>query len=320
MDEEEKETKQKKRPGRPRKNPRKVPIEIKGIINEPDNKDHSIELYYHNPNNFKKIIQFLYQESVTDLTIIFTKKEMIWISNDSLTSKSRIKLVVDGSKVNRYYCKTPQEFTINFDDLKLLGDKLDSSSYNAITIFMLEKKARPAINFTLETSIKIDEYTQIQVTNPKYNIINFTSADKIFSNCENPDIYCLSFSPLGKYLKKMILDVKNSGKTLEIRKVGSGQLEFRYASNNGRVHERRIVRDPKKFDVISHIAKESIFSTSVFVDHIKPLTTLLTAADNIIVYCSSSAPLIFKISIEKGVFTLMITVTIVDFRDIPRNG
>lgn len=320
MDDEEKETQPKKRPGRPRKNPRKVPIEIKGIVDEPNNKDNSVELYYHNPNNLKKIIQFLHQESVTDLTIIFTKTEMIWISNDSLTSKSRIKLVVDGSKVNRYYCKIPQEFTINFDDLKLLGDKLDSSSYNAITIFMLEKKARPAINFTLETSIKIDEYTQITVTNPKYNMLNFTSADKIFSDCENPDIYCLNFKPPGKYLKKMILDVKNSGKTWEIRKVGSGLLEFRYASNNGRVHERRLVRDPKRLDVRSTITEESIFSTSVFVDHIKPLTTLLPASDNIIIYCSSSAPLIFKISIEKGVFTLMITVTIVDFRDVPRNN
>ena len=154
---EEKEIKPKKRPGRPRKNPRKIPIEINGIVDTPNNIEHSVELYYHNPNNLKKIIQFLHQESVTDLIIIFTEKEMIWISNDSLTSKSKIYFTIDGSKVNKYYCKTPQEFTINFDDLKLLGDKLDSSSYDAIMIFMLAKKARPAINFTLETSIKIDE-------------------------------------------------------------------------------------------------------------------------------------------------------------------
>ncbi len=309
----------KKRPGRPRKNPKKDPIEVKGVVDSPQDDRNAIELFYHNPNNLKKIIQFLHQESVAELIVMFNHNEMIWISNDS-SSKSKIKLTVNGAKVNKYFCKIPQEFKLLFDDLKILGDKLDSSSYNSITIMVLNVKARPKIHFMLETSINIQEYTSIVVDNPEYVKEKFTVSDKLFDKHKDITIYPLRFRfPHGKYLKKMILDIKNSGKTWEIYKFGDQPLEFKYNSENNRVDERRVVRSPELLNVVSHISSEKIFSTSVFVEHIKPLTSLLTASDGITIYCSESSPLIFEISIENGAFMLLVTANIVDFLNVPRS-
>ncbi len=202
-------TKEKKRPGRPRKNPRKIPIGIEGIVKQPKNKTNIVELFYHNPNNFKKIIQFLHQESVTDVELLFTSNEMIWIAEDAV-GQSIIKLIVNGSKVNRYYCNSIYTLTINFDDLKVVGDKLDSSSYDSITFILNDKCIRQSLDFLLETSIKISELTDVKVEKfrTRTSLPVQDNKEKPFTKYLDTEIYPLSFEIPGKYLKKMILDIK----------------------------------------------------------------------------------------------------------------
>lgn len=305
-------------PGRPRKNPQKIPLEIEGIVKNPKNDNNLTELYYHDPNHLKKIIQFLHQESVTDINIIFYEKEMVWVTNDS-NLQSKIKLVVDCKKVNRYYCHNNLGFLINFDDLKVVGDKLDSSSYEAIMFIIAKDLKRPTLDFKLETSINISELTSVRITNILHTDADITRTLKRddFHKYTDKTLYPLDFELPGKYLKKMILDIKNSsGKKWQIYKLGNNDLEFRYTSENKRVNERRIVKDPKALKVNSHFNNDTIFSISVFIDYIKPLTSLLTAADTVVIYCSNTAPMIFKIPIENGVFMLYVTVNIIDLRNI----
>ncbi len=319
---EEKPKKEKKipgrPPGRPRKNPQKIPLEIEGIVPRPKDKNNLLELYYHDPNHLKKIIQFLHQESVTDINITFYEKEMVWITNDS-NLQSKIKLVVDCKKVNRYYCYSNLGFVINFDDLKVVGDKLDSSSYEAIMFIIAKDLKRPTLDFKLETSINISELTLVGITNVLHceNDISKNLKGNDFNKYNDKTLYPLKFELPGKYLKKMILDIKNSsGKKWQIYKLGNKPLIFKYTSENKRVHEERTVNDPKTLKVEHYFNNDTIFSISVFIDYIKPLTSLLTAADSVVIYCSNTAPLIFKIPIENGVFILYVTVNIIDLRNI----
>lgn len=305
--------KKQRRPGRPRKKPPKIPIGVEGIVNSPQQAANIVELFYHNPNNFKKIIQFLHQESVTEVVILFTQSAMIWIAEDSNGATS-IKLIVDGSKLNRYFCNNVYTFTINFDDLKVVGDKLDSSSYNSITFLLNGNYIRRSLSFLLQTNIKITEITNVVVKKFITRGIKYVYNDQqiVFTKYLDTEIYPLNFKIPGKYLKKMILDIKNSsGKEWEIYKDKDSMLEFRYSSENKHVHEIRYVKDATLMKV-NYSNPTKLFSTAVFIDHIKPLTSFLTSADMIIVYCSMTEPLIFKISIESGVFTLFIAINIIN--------
>ena len=150
-----------RKPGRPRTKPKKDPIPVDGVVSDPKKPNHIVELYYHSPNNLKKIIQFLHQESVSEIFISFKQTEMILVTDDAI-HKSKIKLVIDGSKVNRYYCPHVTNIELNFDDLKILGDKLDGS-YESITFIVDKDRKRQSLDFLLTTSVKIEEITNVIV-------------------------------------------------------------------------------------------------------------------------------------------------------------
>jgi len=309
-----------RRPGRPRKNPIHHPIPIEGIVQEAKSLNHVVELYYHNPNNLKKILQFLHQESVTDIFISFKPDKMILLAEDAV-NKSKIKLIIDGTKVNRYFSSTVVNIDLTFDDLKILGDKLDGS-YDALTFIVDRDRERPSLDFLLENNFKIDEMTHIIVNSIKYTgLDNISHKEKSFADYINEEDYPLKFELPGRYLKKMIIDAKNAGGgkgQLRISKHGDGPLEFTYASDNKRVQESRKVRDEKAIKLISHLKKDDILSTAVCIDYIKPLNSFLASADKVTLYCSKTKPIIFDISIENGVFSLIVIVDVVNLRQIHR--
>jgi len=281
---------------------------------------HSVELYYHNPNNLKKILQFLHQESVTDIFISFKKDKMILLTEDD-GGKSNIKLIIDGTKVNRYFCDTVTNIELAFDDLKIVGDKLDGS-YTALTFIVDKERSRHSLDFLLENNLKIDETTNVIVNSLKYRDANYIShKEQKFAALISGDKYPLKFELPGRYLKKMIIDAKNAGGgigQLRVTKIGESPLEFQYTSNNKRVQETRIVRDEKIIKVESRIKEGDLLSTAVCIDYIKPLNSFLASADKVSVYCSKTQPMIFDISIADGVFSLIVVVKVVNLKQIHR--
>ena len=307
-----------RRPGRPRTKPKKDPIPVDGLVLDPKNPDHIVELYHHNPNNFKKIIQFLHQESVSDIFISFKRTEMILITEDAV-HKSKIKLIIDGSKVNRYYCPNAINVDLNFDDLKILGDKLDGS-YESITFIINNERKRQSLDFLLTTSVKIEEMTNVIVNDiNKVDNDDISPREQPFTGYIDEKDYPLSFELGGKYLKKMIIDAKNAGGgkgQLRIYKNGTLPLEFSYASDNKRVQETRTLMDESSANVQSTLEDGNILSAAICIDYIKPLTSFLANTDAVKIYCSKVKPVVFEISIEKKVFTLIIIVDVVDLRQI----
>jgi len=309
-----------RKPGRPRKTPRHHPIPIEGVVKKPKCPNHIVELYYHNPNNLKKILQFLHQESVTDIFISFKRDKMILLAEDAV-NKSKIQLIIDGTRVNRYFTSTIVNIDLNFDDLKIFGDKLDGS-YDALTFIVDKERERSSLDFLLENSFKIDEMTHVIVNKMKFTDQNDISyKEKKFADHISEEEYPLKFELPGKYLKKMIIDAKNAGGgrgQLRVEKHGDDPLEFTYASGNNRVQESRKVRDEKIIKVTSRLTKEESLSTAVCIDYIKPLNSFLASADKVTIYCSKIKPMIFDISIENGVFSLIVVVDVVNLRQMHR--
>jgi len=308
-----------RKPGRPRTKPKKDPIPIDGIVSEPKKPNHIVELYYHSPNNLKKIIQFLHQESVSEIFISFKRTEMILVTEDAV-HKSKIKLVIDGSKVNRYYCPAAINVELNFDDLKILGDKLDGS-YESITFIVDKDRKRQSLDFLLATSVKIEEMTNVIVNDISRVDDDISPREQLFTEYIDEKDYPLSFELGGKYLKKMIIDAKNAGGgkgQLRIYKNGKLPLEFSYASDNKRVQETRTLLDEASANVQSTLEDGNILSAAICIDYIKPLTSFLANTDAVKIYCSKVKPVVFEISIEKEVFKLIIIVDVVDLRQINR--
>ena len=309
-----------RKPGRPRTKPKKNPIPIDGIVSEPKKPNHIVELYYHSPNNLKKIIQFLHQESVSEIFISFKRTKMILVTEDAV-HKSKIKLVIDGFKVNRYYCPDAINVELNFDDLKILGDKLDGS-YESITFIVDKDRKRQSLDFLLATSVKIEEMTNVIVNDiSRVDDDGISLREQPFTGYIDEKDYPLSFELGGKYLKKMIIDAKNAGGgkgQLRIYKNGKLPLEFSYASDNKRVQETRTLLDEASANVQSTLEDGNILSAAIFIDYIKPLTSFLANTDAVKIYCSKVKPVVFEISIEKEVFKLIIIVDVVDLRQINR--
>ena len=78
------------------------------------------------------------------------------------------------------------------------------------------------------------------------------------------------------------------------------------------------MRDEKVIKVVSRIKEGDLLSTAVCIDYIKPLNSFLASADKVSVYCSKTKPMIFDISIENGVFSLIVIVEVVNLKQIHR--
>ncbi len=287
----------KKKPGRPRKHPVKTPLMRNGISNAPKNTGNRVEFIYDTPVAFKKIFALFKSMAVQDMCIKFTPREMHITTSDHLR-KSNIKVVVNCTKVNHYYCKETTECYLNPPNIEKIIRAVDKN-HLTITFVLREIMHKKSLDIILKNEINIDEHKEINLIKPRH------MHDAKFDTSGYP----ISFTFPSKDFKKIVNDASAFSNIFTISKVGLSSLMFTYISKDKMVKSRHIVRKPDAIKLNSTVKEGDIFSSSVQIDYIKPLSSSLLA-DDVSVYADNYKNMIFSMDVDvRSVPTIRVQIT-----------
>lgn len=298
------ETNVRKRPGRPRKKPIKKPMVRKGISVTPLNSTNCIELIYDDPLTFKKICN-LFKSSKSKTIMFKFVKDCLQIYAMDHGEKSNIQTMIHGEKVNHYYCNEELTLYIKPDNLWNVMSVLDKN-YNSMAIIIESSTKRSKVTMVYKNSIGIDEVRVIDQIRPTNKI----STEISFDVSEYP----ISFELPSKYFKKLMNDYTGSGSNVwTIEKVGNSNLSFAHTNYDNTVKGRHIIKEESKIKLVSKVAEGDIFSSSIYVDYVKPFSNSLLS-EYIQIHADSKKNIIFKLDIDNKTIQVKINTKTVVLR------
>lgn len=294
----------KKGPGRPRKKPKKEPIPRKGIADTPGDENHVVEILYDLPLLLKKIIAFFKSLASSQIQIIFRPTEIILYAQDH-HNKSRIRIKIDGSKLNHYYCERVIDIGLNCKDLELILNKIDKE-YTSIILLVTRGNAQKNITVVMDNDIQIDESHTIDVVgqyNHMENETDFIDED-----------YTVQFTFPGRYFKKTINDIKTMSHQLSIEQEdNTSSVKFGYNSANKKIRSMHTLKNPSKVNLISKLQQENSFRVDIKVDYIKPISSA-HIADYITILVDENKKMMTKSYIDNETIEIKTLTDIIDAR------
>lgn len=289
----------KKKPGRPRKVVPKKNIPKLGIVHEPSNKDdpdhrsvYVLELVYENPTMFRRIFNLFKAMQVQDIRLRF-EPEVVQILTQDRVKKSTIYTVIEGARLNKYYCEKTFEIGLIPDDIQKISQTINND-YSKITIISSRRDEKSKLQIILA-------YDGIETADKKY-IIDVNSVEEcdwgVLDELELESSYPIKFELTSRFFKKTIADFKLMSNIMSIQKVGTGLLQMSYIFSNKRGEQYTCFKDPAKINLRSTIKPDDLFSCSVYIPHVKPLSTSLIT-DTIEISASKEHKLIFTALLDQ---------------------
>jgi hypothetical protein len=295
----------KKKPGRPRKNPVKEPKPRSGIVTNPTDASNHIEFLYDKPLIFKKIWQYFKLMAVNKIQIIFRKSEIV-ISCEDHHKKSKMHIRIDASKVNHYYCADLLDIGMLCKNPELIMSTIDKS-YTSILVLSKTNNVQKDIRIILNNDIEIDESHKLELIGEYDKLSN----EEIFIDYN----YTIKFELPGKYFKKMISDIRTFSDTITIRQDSvNDPLVFEYVKTDRKIKSYNIVRNNKSIKFESRLTGDDTFRVSFKIDYVKPISSALLS-DNIIIYAHENKPLMFSTTMDKSAIDVKILTEIIDDRN-----
>ena len=282
------DSKTRRRPGRPRKTPVKKQLKRSGISNAPINVENCMEMVYDTPVMFKRIFTLFKAMAVQHICIEFREKTVNILTPDHL-KKSYAKINVNCENLNHYYCMEPINSYINPKNLEKIIKVIDND-YTSMTFLLKTISNRSSLHIIFKNSMHIDEYREIELIKPSDNIY-----DVSFDDLKYP----VKFTLPSKYFKKIITDISTFSDSFTITKVGLSPLAITYISKDKTVCARHIVQDSKAISLLANITEDDIFSSSVNIDYIKPLSNSLLS-DFISISADNRNNMIFKLAVDRN--------------------
>ena len=258
--------KKKKGPGRPRKNPKKEPIPRKGISQIPTKADHVMETLYSVPIIWKKVLTFFRSLATNQIQILFRPNDIILYGVDHF-EKSKIRVRIDASKLNHYYCAEEINIGIMCKDLGLVLNKIDKD-YNSIILLSNKTNVRKFLEIILTNDIQIDESHVIDL------IGTYDQMDNEDEFCDED--YTIKFDLPGKYFRKTINDVKTiSTQVSFIQEDKDMPFEIGYTSKNKKIRSTHTIKNNNKsrINFVEKLEEDESFRVDVKVDYIKPISS-----------------------------------------------
>lgn len=216
----------------------------------------------------------------------FESKRIIINTIDHL-KKSRVKTIINCNGINHYYCENPIKINLNPKSIESVIQVLDKN-YTTIAFMLKTATSRSVLNIIFKNDIHIDEYRELDLTQSSHH-----NDECVFDDSN----YAVKFKLPGKYFKKFINDINMFSDILTINKIGEAPLTFSYTSKDRTVKSKHIVNDPSLIDLKSTVAEDEIFSSSVQIDYIKPLSGSLLS-EHIYISADIHRNMIFKINVD----------------------
>jgi hypothetical protein len=295
----------KKKPGRPRKNPLREPKPRNGIVTTAKDDTNFIEFLYDKPLIFKKLWQYFKLMAVEKIQILFRKNEVILWSEDH-HKKSTMRVRIDVDKINHYFCEDELDIGILCKNPELIMSTIDKT-YTSILFVSKHNFIQKDIRVRLSNEIEIDESHRIELIG-EYDKINnenkFTDED-----------YTIKFTLPGRYFKKMISDIKAFSDQVTIRQDGPDEpLLFEYIKNDKKIKSYHIVRNNKTINFTSKLTADDSFRIGFKIDYVRPISSSLLS-ENVTIYAHENKPLMFSIMMDKQTVELKILTEIIDDRN-----
>jgi len=258
-----------------------------------------MEMIYGNPLVFKKMFTFFKTIAARELCMSFDEKTITILTIDHLR-KSTVKVVISCNKLNHYYCKSPVKCFLN---AKNIGKIIQTIDKNCVSLSFVLKKISYRSNLTiiLKNEIQIDEIKDIELVHTSIIIPDVSFDDSL---------YPIKFTMPSRYFKKLISDIDIFSETITIDKVGHNPLVFSYSSKDKTIKSKHIVRVPENISLESLIKKDDIFSSTINIDYIKPISTSLLAK-NIQISSDTHKNIIFRVDVDEHVISLVVNTSIV---------
>lgn len=278
----------KKGPGRPRKTPKKEPIARKGIIKTPENSDSLVEVLYDQPLVMKKIFQFFKAIATPHIQILFRPTDIVFYAVDH-HKKSRVRIKIDATKLNNYYCKDIVDVGIAAKEMELILNKVDKD-YSSIVLLNSIDGDRKHLVLVLENSMQIAEAHRIQLVG-HYNKME-TENEFIDEN------YTIKFEYPSKYFKKTISDIKTMSPQLSIiQEDNHSPIVFEYTASNNRIHSKHTVKNSARIKLTSTLQEDETFRVDIRVDNLKPIASS-QIADDIAIFVDENKAFMTKTYID----------------------
>lgn len=295
---EEKDSK--KRPGRPKKEIPKKVIPKLGIVDEPSNMKltndprmlNSFELVYDNPIMFKKIFTLFKSMAVEDSIRIKLEKTFIKMYAVDMTASTQIFVKIRGDRMNRYYTSRVLEFGLDPIKIQKILQTLNKD-YTKMAWFTSVQFENSKIKIGLSND-EMEEDSVYTIDHVQIDPYDWS----VETELEQEHDYPLKFELPFKFFKKKVTDFKLLGDVMKIEKHGEHPLKLSYNFSNNRGDQTTIFRNPCKINLVSRIEPGEIFSTSVYLDRIKPLAGTLIS-DNIQISAHKQQKIIFTALLDQ---------------------
>lgn len=297
----------KKRVGRPRKNPEKVPIPKKGVCSAPVNIDNWIEFVYDKPQIFKKLWSFLDQMNVKYIQVNYTQDVIYYWCKDH-REKNKIRIKIDCNKVSHYYCHKPLEICLLRDREELVMKTIDKSC-SVIEFHSQMQNCNQHINIILKDDMDVDKVHKIELVGsndtslPHSDMVKFDITD-----------YPIKFKLPCKYFKKTIAHIRSLSEEATIVQEGPNDpLRLDYLDRTKKITSTNIMRNKKKIELESKLDEEDTFRVGFKVDDVRPISNS-DLSDNIEINADENKELKFEIYLDGGAIVVTVLTSIVDDR------
>jgi hypothetical protein len=259
---------EKKKPGRPRKNPDVRSIVSQGIVAAPSEPDRIVEFAYNAPGVLKKVITLQKAFAVGDVEIIFGTQCATFVSATQPDPKIRIRVCFEGATTNRYYCATQVAVRVAQAQFEQLLENLTKEHEEVL--FILKEDYRKQVYCILRnTTLNSEKTYTIPV------ISNDSPVD--MTGCDD-SAYPLRFKISSKVLKQEVLGMKGMSPIMIIVKAGDGPLQFTCDSTKENAWDSTYY-DLEKLCVACTLAPTDILRVLIEADKIKSFTQHAIAND-----------------------------------------
>lgn len=303
-DTEAKDVPLKKKPGRPRKTPVHAPREKKGIVQEPDHERNHIEFMYDNPEMFKKILSYFKSHAVNSIFMAFTSTDVLIWCEDNL-KKNKIRVKINCSMINQYYCFEPLNIGISCDHLEKIMATIDKT-YNMITIVSQKDNVQNYLEVILEDDI-MDRSFKVELMSD-HNV--FRSINHLFDDDAK---YSLSLNLPSKKFKSLINDMLTFSDEVSIELHSQNDpLIFQYRSRDNKIKNTSTCHN-NLYSLNKAIDDGDTFHVSFKLEYVRSISSSLIS-ENVKIYADEDRCLLFANDIDGGCISVRTLTEIIDKR------
>lgn len=250
---------------------------------------------------YKNVLNLFKAAAAAEIMFVFDLAEVRIIGCDH-KGKTLFLVTFDCTNVVHYYCAEKTVATINAAHIIKINEGIGKNN-TTVSIILKKIAVRNTIIFVFQNEMKIDTFREISLMSPSVDH-QCQLSDFEFKDHE------VSWEWPSGYFKETISDIMRFTNTFTAQKNGAaGKFMFPYRSDDGNIVSQNIIKDPELSKLVENITNKDIFSVSVLIEYIKPIS-MATLSKSIRIYADRNKKMVFIADLDACI-TVKCAVSIV---------